>query len=116
MPSQNIKHGKANKGIWLGQQHPSTPREREDLVRIHSKLMAYRAEGRAIATNDDSRQTDVLAVLSKIEGASQQLLSLGYELASAHRTAAAKLGAFAPALVRWKYSKNRMNLRKWASC
>jgi signal transduction histidine kinase len=77
--------------LWLGQQHPSTPREREDLARIRSKLMAYRAEGRAIATNADSRQTDVLAVLSKIEGASQQLLSLGYELASAHRTAAAKL-------------------------
>ena len=33
----------------------------------------------------------MLAVLSKIEGASQQLLSLGYELAGAHRTAAAQL-------------------------
>ena len=77
--------------LWLGQQRPSTPREREDLARIRSKLMAYRAEARTIATSDDSRQADVLAVLSKIEGASQQLLSLGYELASAHRTAAAQL-------------------------
>ena len=77
--------------FWLGQQRPSTPRERVDLARIRSKLMAYRAEARAIATTDDSRQADVLAVLSKIEGASQQLLSLGYELASAHRTAAAQL-------------------------
>ena len=77
--------------LWLRQQRPSTPREREDLARIRSKLMAYRAEARTIATSDDSRQVDVLAVLSKIEGASQQLLSLGYELASAHRTAAAQL-------------------------
>jgi signal transduction histidine kinase len=53
--------------------------------------MAYIAEARTIATSDDSRPADVLAVLSKIEGASQQLLSLGYELASAHRTAAAQL-------------------------
>ena len=77
--------------LWLGQQRPSTPPEREDLARIRSKLMAYIAEARTIATSDDSRQVDVLAVLSKIEGASQQLLSLGYELASAHRTAAAQL-------------------------
>ena len=77
--------------LWLGQQRPSTPREREDLARIRSKLMAYRAEARTIASSDDNRQADVLAVLSKIEGASQQLLSLGYELASAHRTAAAQL-------------------------
>jgi signal transduction histidine kinase len=77
--------------LWLEQQRPSTPPEREDLARIRSKLMAYRAEARTIATSDDSRQADVLAVLSKIEGASQQLLSLGYELASAHRTAAAQL-------------------------
>ena len=77
--------------LWLGQQRPSTPPEREDLARIRSKLMAYIAEARTIATSDDSKQVDVLAVLSKIEGASQQLLSLGYELASAHRTAAAQL-------------------------
>ena len=77
--------------LWLEQQRPSTPPEREDLARIRSKLMAYIAEARTIATSDDSRQADVLAVLSKIEGASQQLLSLGYELASAHRTAAAQL-------------------------
>ena len=77
--------------LWLEQQRPSTPREREDLARIRSKLIAYRAEARTITTSDDSRQADVLAVLSKIEGASQQLLSLGYELAGAHRTAAAQL-------------------------
>jgi signal transduction histidine kinase len=77
--------------LWLEQQRPSTPREREDLVQIRSKLIAYRAEARTIAASDDSSKADVLAVLSKIEGASQQLLSLGYDLASAHRTAAARL-------------------------
>jgi|ERR1700722_9121930 hypothetical protein len=63
--------------LWLEQQRPSTPREREDLVQIRSKLIAYRAEARTIAASDDSSKADVLAVLSKIEGASQQLLSLG---------------------------------------
>jgi hypothetical protein len=47
--------------LWLGQQRPSTPREREDLARIRSKLMAYRAEARTIATSDDSRKADCAA-------------------------------------------------------
>ena len=76
---------------WLGQQQPGTPREREDLTRIRSNLTAYRAEARAIATSSGIGQADVLAVLTRIERASQQLLSLGYDLASAHRTAAAEL-------------------------
>jgi signal transduction histidine kinase len=76
---------------WLGQQQPDTPREREDLTRIRSNLTAYRAEARAIAASSGIGQADVLAVLTRIESASQQLLSLGYDLASAHRTAAAEL-------------------------
>ena len=76
---------------WLGQQQPGTPREREDLTRIRSNLTAYRAEARAIAASSGIGQADVLAVLTRIERASQQLLSLGYDLASAHRTAAAAL-------------------------
>ncbi len=76
---------------WLGQQHPGTPREREDLTRIHSTLTAYRTEAGAIAAGSETGQADVLAVLTKIERASKQLLSLGYDLASAHRMAAAEL-------------------------
>jgi signal transduction histidine kinase len=78
-------------GQWLGQQHPSTPREREDLSRIRSDLVAYRTEAQTIATSDNFKRGDVLAVLSKIENASRQLLGLGYDLANAHRTAAAQL-------------------------
>ena len=76
---------------WLEQQQPGTPRERKDLIRIRSDLTAYRAEARAIAASSGIGQADVLAVLARIERASQQLLSLGYDLASAHRTAAAEL-------------------------
>ena len=76
---------------WLGQQHPDTPREREDLTRIRSTLTAYRTEAGTIAAGNWPGQADVLGVLTKIERASEQLLSLGYDLASAHRTAAAEL-------------------------
>jgi signal transduction histidine kinase len=76
---------------WLEQQQPGTPRERKDLIRIRSDLTAYRAEARAIAASSGIGQADVLAVLARIERASQQLLSLGYDLANAHRTAAAEL-------------------------
>jgi hypothetical protein len=76
---------------WLGQQRPGTPREREDLTRIRSTLTAYRTEAGAIAAGSGTGQADVLAVLTKIERASKQLLSLGYDLASAHRTATAEL-------------------------
>jgi signal transduction histidine kinase len=76
---------------WLEQQQPGTPRERKDLIQIRSDLTAYRAEARAIAASSGIGQADVLAVLARIERASQQLLSLGYDLASAHRTAAAEL-------------------------
>jgi signal transduction histidine kinase len=76
---------------WLGQQHPGTPREREDLTRIRSTLAAYRTEAGAIAAASGTGQADVLAILTKIERASKQLLGLGYDLASAHRMAAAEL-------------------------
>jgi signal transduction histidine kinase len=77
--------------LWLGQQRPSTPREREELTRIRSDLEAYRTEAQTIAASNDTRRGDVSAVLSQIEKASQQLLRLGYDLASAHRAAAAQL-------------------------
>lgn len=76
---------------WLGRQHPDTPREREDLTRIRSTLTAYRTEAGAIAADNWTGQADVLGVLTKIERASEQLLSLGYDLASAHRTATTEL-------------------------
>jgi signal transduction histidine kinase len=76
---------------WLGQQQPGTPREQEDLTRIRSTLTAYRTEAGAIAADSRTGQADVLQVLTKIERASKQLLSLGYDLASAHRTAATEL-------------------------
>jgi signal transduction histidine kinase len=76
---------------WLSQQRPGTQIERDDLARIRSDLAAYRAEARRIALSSDAGPADVLGVLSKIENVSQQLLDGGYKLASAHRTAAARL-------------------------
>lgn len=76
---------------WLGQQHPGTPHERADLAQIRSNLTSYRAVARGIAASSGIGQADVMAVLTKIERASQQLLSLGYDLANAHRAAAAEL-------------------------
>jgi len=46
---------------WLGQQHPGTPRELEDLTRIRSTLTAYRTEAGAIAAGSGTGQADVLA-------------------------------------------------------
>jgi signal transduction histidine kinase len=77
--------------LWLGQQRPSTPREREELTRIRSDLEAYRTEAQTIAARNDIRRGDVSAIPSQIEKASQKLLRLGYGLASAHRAAAAQL-------------------------
>jgi signal transduction histidine kinase len=76
---------------WLRQQHPSTPSERQELAQIRTDLAEYRIEAQTITASGDMGSANVLTVLSKIEGASQQLLSLGYDLASAHRTAAAQL-------------------------
>lgn len=76
---------------WLKLQHPSTPRERQEMVRVSTELEAYRTEADAIASSSDQDRSSVLNVLSKIESASQKLLSLGYDLASAHRAAAAQV-------------------------
>src|SRR5208282_1140931 len=75
----------------LRQQHPGTPRERQELAQIRTDLAEYRIEAQTITASGDMGSANVLTVLSKIEGASQQLLRLGYDLASAHRTAAAQL-------------------------
>jgi hypothetical protein len=79
---------------WLRLQHPSTPRERQEIVQVLTDLAAYRAEANAIASRN-SRDKAMLDVLSAIENASQKLLSLGYDLAGAHRAAAAQLVAAA---------------------
>src|SRR5205823_8248814 len=52
---------------------------------------AYRAEANAIASRNSHERVDILDVLSTIENDSQKVVSLGYDLASAHRAAAAQL-------------------------
>ena len=76
---------------WLKLQHPSTPRERQEMARVSTELEAYRTEADAIASSSDQDRSSVLNLLSKIESASQKLLGLGYDLASAHRAAAAQV-------------------------
>jgi signal transduction histidine kinase len=76
---------------WLNLQHPSTARERQEMVRVRTELESYRTEANAIASSSDRDRTSVLDVLSKIQSASRKLLSLGYDLASAHRAAAAQV-------------------------
>jgi signal transduction histidine kinase len=76
---------------WLWLQHPSTPRERREIDQVLTDLMAYRDDATAIASRSDQNVADVSDVLSRIENASQKLLSLGYDLASAHRAAAEQL-------------------------
>jgi signal transduction histidine kinase len=76
---------------WLKLQHPSTPRERQETARVSTELEAYRTEADAIASSSDQDRSSVLNLLSKIESASQKLLGLGYDLASAHRAAAAQV-------------------------
>ena len=88
---QKFTRNSENLAAWLGHQHPSTPREREELTQIRTDLAEYRIEAQTITADRDTGPANVLTVLSKIEGASQQLLSFGYDLASAHRTAAAQL-------------------------
>jgi signal transduction histidine kinase len=76
---------------WLKLQQPSTSRERQEIVRVSNELEAYRTEADSIASSSDQDRSSVLNVLSKIERASQKLLGLGYDLASAHRAAAAQV-------------------------
>jgi signal transduction histidine kinase len=81
--------------VWLRLQHPSTPRERGEIAQVLTDLAAYRIEANAIASRNSPARAEVLDVFSTIENASQKLLSLGYDLASAHRAAAAQLVAAA---------------------
>jgi signal transduction histidine kinase len=76
---------------WLQLQEPDTPLERQEIAQVLTDLAAYRVEANAIASRSSYDRADVLGVLSTIENASQKLLSLGYDLASAHRAAAAQL-------------------------
>jgi signal transduction histidine kinase len=82
----------ASEGLqrWLAQQQPSTPRGRQDLAKVNNQLDAYEAEAKTIAANDTTEDQAVLPTLSRIENSSQKILSLGYDLASAHRAAAAQ--------------------------
>ena len=81
--------------VWLQLQHPNTPRERQEIVQVLTDLAAYRVEANAIASRNSHDRADVLDVFSTIENASQKLVSLGYDLASAHRAAAVQLVAAA---------------------
>jgi signal transduction histidine kinase len=76
---------------WLRLQNVSTPRERQEIAQVLTDLAAYRTEANWIAARTSRDKVDVLDVLSTIENASQKIVSLGYELASAHRVAAAQL-------------------------
>jgi signal transduction histidine kinase len=76
---------------WLARQHPSTPREQQEIAEVRTHLAAYQAEAGTLAASDTTDHYDVLPVLSKIEKSSQKILSLGYALASAHRAATARL-------------------------
>src|SRR3984957_7678987 len=80
---------------WLQLQEPDTPLERQEIAQVLPDLAAYRVEANAIASRSSYDRADILGVLSTIENASQKLLSLGYDLASAHRAAAAQLIAAA---------------------
>jgi signal transduction histidine kinase len=76
---------------WLKLEHPSTSRERQEIAQVVTELSAYRTEANAIALRSDLSIVNMSNVLSRIENASQKLLSLGYDLASAHRAAAQQL-------------------------
>jgi signal transduction histidine kinase len=92
-PGDWQKFASASEGLerWLAQQHLSTTRERQELAEVRTHLATYQAEARMIAASNPADQHDVLPVLSKIENSSQKILSLGYDLASAHRAATAQL-------------------------
>ena len=80
---------------WLRLQRPGTPLERHEIVQVLADLATYRVEANAIASSSSHDRGDVFDLFSTIENASQKLVSLGYELASAHRAAAAQLVAAA---------------------
>ncbi|HYY31688.1 MAG TPA: ATP-binding protein [Chthoniobacterales bacterium] len=76
---------------WVGEQRASTSQELQVLDEIRNQLTAYQEEARAIAAGNSAGQHDALAVLTGIENASQKILSLGYDLASAHHAATAQM-------------------------
>ena len=78
---------------WVGDERPSTAQELQILDEIRNQLGAYQEEARAIAAGNSAGQHDALAVLTVIENASQKILSLGYDLASAHRAATTQMVA-----------------------
>ena len=78
---------------WLTEQHPITSRGRQDVSKVLSQLAAYDAEAKAIAASNSAEDRDVLPTLSRIENSSQKILSLGYDLASAHRAATVRFVA-----------------------
>ena len=79
--------------VWLRLQQPSTPLERQEIAEVLTALAAYRVEADGIASRNSHDKPDILDVFSTIENASQKLVSLGFDLASAHRAAAAQLVA-----------------------
>jgi signal transduction histidine kinase len=88
---QNFTRNADHLEAWLRLQQPTTLWERQEIDQVVTELSAYRTEANAIALRNDLNTADVSKVLSKIENASQKLLSLGYDLASAHRAAAEQL-------------------------
>lgn len=76
---------------WLAQQRLSTPRERQELSEVSRELATYQADAKTITVSNSTEHQDVLPILSKIEKSSQKILSVGYDLASAHRAATTQL-------------------------
>jgi signal transduction histidine kinase len=88
---QNFTHNADHLEAWLRLQQPTILRERQAIDQVVTELSAYRTEANAIALRNDLSMADVSNVFSKIENASQKLLTLSYDLASAHRAAAEQL-------------------------
>ena len=95
---QKFSRNSENLAAWLRQQHPSTPEERQELGQVRTDLAEYRIEAQTIVAGGDIGPANALKVLSKIESASQQLLSLGYDLASASGPACRRVAEIAYAL------------------
>jgi signal transduction histidine kinase len=77
---------------WLSAQEPDNSRGRDVIAQIRTAFTSYRAEADAIAASPfESNSKDALPVLSRIEHASQKLLDLGYDLATAHRAETGRL-------------------------
>ncbi len=77
--------------VWLKVQQPGTSLERQKVTQVIRELQFYRSEANAIAINNERGTINASNVVPQIESASQQLLSLGYELESARRMATDQL-------------------------